>query len=396
MDPWPQGPLPANYTGGFDEKGFPSFLNLDKVAPPTKTNFNNPNRKGGFVQRPTPFVPSPILQSQAIDSVNVIPAFESRPTIKVTVPPRQNTIEFQPHLVHNTFPSSTFAPPVNEVPIQHFPSTLAPVRSPSPAVILSTYQPVISSTYQPVVSTTYRPIVSSTYKPIQTTYRVPEVVSSTYQPVTSTYRPVSTYRVPEVVSSTYQPVVHSSTYRPVSTYEPVTSTYRPISTYTTPAPVYQSSVYPSSTYKPFANNPFLSPSSTPAPAIEADFPAFPEQEVIAIQPQAPSRFSPVPVTAAPTPSPVTFDKQYEVSPSHSVSILSAKRPGQQCGLRNQVPRPNGLIDVDAAYGEIPWTAMVVSNAERKPFCSGAIVSQNAVITSASCLEGYYYYYFIYF
>lgn len=350
VDPWPQGPLPKNYNGGFDEKGFPTFLNLDKVAPPQRVKAP-PSRKGDLVKRPTPFVPQQPIQSQAIDSVNVIPAFESRPTIQVTAPPRQELFEIHPQ---HSFPSSTFAP-VHQVPLQQFPSTLAPVKS-APAVIVSTYQPA-SSTYQPIVSSTYRPIVSSTYKPTQSTYRVPEVVSSTYQPV-------------------------SSTYRPVSTYESVTSTYSPVSTYTTPAPVYQSSPF-----KPAANNPFLTLSSTPAPIEDID--AVPEQEVIAIQPQAPIRFSPVPVTAAPTPIPVTFDRQYEVSPSHSaISILSQNRqPGQQCGLRNQVQRPQGLIDVDAAFGEIPWTAMVVSNAERKPFCSGAIISQNAVVTSASCLEG---------
>lgn len=36
VDPWPTGNLPANYTGGFDEQGFPSFLNIAKVRPPKK------------------------------------------------------------------------------------------------------------------------------------------------------------------------------------------------------------------------------------------------------------------------------------------------------------------------------------------------------------------------
>ncbi|CAK9807357.1 Inactive serine protease scarface [Anthophora plagiata] len=37
VDPWPTNNLPENYTGGFDEQGFPTFLNLSKVKPPTKT-----------------------------------------------------------------------------------------------------------------------------------------------------------------------------------------------------------------------------------------------------------------------------------------------------------------------------------------------------------------------
>lgn len=36
VDPWPTGNLPANYTGGFDEQGFPTFLNIAKVRPPKK------------------------------------------------------------------------------------------------------------------------------------------------------------------------------------------------------------------------------------------------------------------------------------------------------------------------------------------------------------------------
>ncbi|XP_076234221.1 inactive serine protease scarface [Calliopsis andreniformis] len=36
VDPWPTGNLPANYSGGFDELGFPTFLNIAKVKPPQK------------------------------------------------------------------------------------------------------------------------------------------------------------------------------------------------------------------------------------------------------------------------------------------------------------------------------------------------------------------------
>ncbi|KAK2582963.1 hypothetical protein KPH14_009019 [Odynerus spinipes] len=36
VDPWPTGNLPANYSGGFDEQGFPTFLNIAKVRPPKK------------------------------------------------------------------------------------------------------------------------------------------------------------------------------------------------------------------------------------------------------------------------------------------------------------------------------------------------------------------------
>lgn len=35
VDPWPTGNLPANYSGGFDEQGFPTFLNIAKIKAPT-------------------------------------------------------------------------------------------------------------------------------------------------------------------------------------------------------------------------------------------------------------------------------------------------------------------------------------------------------------------------
>lgn len=39
-DPWPTGNLPANYSGGFDEQGFPTFLNIAKAKP-----FDSPQSK---------------------------------------------------------------------------------------------------------------------------------------------------------------------------------------------------------------------------------------------------------------------------------------------------------------------------------------------------------------
>lgn len=34
VDPWPTENLPKNYSGGFNEQGFPTFLNIVKVRPP--------------------------------------------------------------------------------------------------------------------------------------------------------------------------------------------------------------------------------------------------------------------------------------------------------------------------------------------------------------------------
>ncbi|XP_012265270.2 uncharacterized protein LOC105691397 isoform X4 [Athalia rosae] len=47
VDPWPTGNLPANYSGGFDEQGFPTYLNIGKTKPPKK---QIPPTKGGIRQ----------------------------------------------------------------------------------------------------------------------------------------------------------------------------------------------------------------------------------------------------------------------------------------------------------------------------------------------------------
>lgn len=45
VDPWPMGNLPANYSGGFDEQGFPSYLNIAKTRPQKKTKVAPPPAK---------------------------------------------------------------------------------------------------------------------------------------------------------------------------------------------------------------------------------------------------------------------------------------------------------------------------------------------------------------
>jgi hypothetical protein len=49
-------------------------------------------------------------------------------------------------------------------------------------------------------------------------------------------------------------------------------------------------------------------------------------------------------------------------------------------------RPPGFRDTDAAFGEIPWQAMVLWSEERKILCSGALVAANIVLTAASCVN----------
>lgn len=66
VDPWPTGNLPANYTGGFDEQGFPSFLNIATVRPPKKPVTQPPIK-------PSPKPPQIHEQFQPTSDIPLIP-----------------------------------------------------------------------------------------------------------------------------------------------------------------------------------------------------------------------------------------------------------------------------------------------------------------------------------
>lgn len=62
VDPWPTGNLPANYTGGFDEQGFPTFLNIAKVRPPvTKTPVKTSPEPPQIHEQPQPTNVEPLV-----------------------------------------------------------------------------------------------------------------------------------------------------------------------------------------------------------------------------------------------------------------------------------------------------------------------------------------------
>ncbi|CAG2055455.1 unnamed protein product [Timema podura] len=60
-------------------------------------------------------------------------------------------------------------------------------------------------------------------------------------------------------------------------------------------------------------------------------------------------------------------------------------PGQACGVRREVQK-QGQSYLDAGFGEFPWQAMVLNNKNLSALCSGAIISTNAVITPAHCVQ----------
>ncbi|KAL6256026.1 hypothetical protein P5V15_013261 [Pogonomyrmex californicus] len=88
-----------------------------------------------------------------------------------------------------------------------------------------------------------------------------------------------------------------------------------------------------------------------------------------------------------TPAPFIKNPYDSTSERDSVPIApELQLPHNPCGVRNYGQRPTGFRDTDAAFGEIPWQAMVLWSEERKILCSGALISPDIVLTAASCVD----------
>ncbi|KOC70446.1 Serine proteinase stubble, partial [Habropoda laboriosa] len=74
VDPWPTNNLPENYSGGFDEKGFPTFLNLAKVKPPIKTISNSQPAQ----QQETKPEPTLVPENSNVFTKTLIPPSDDR------------------------------------------------------------------------------------------------------------------------------------------------------------------------------------------------------------------------------------------------------------------------------------------------------------------------------
>jgi hypothetical protein len=93
VDPWPTGNLPANYSGGFDEQGFPTFLNIAKVRPPSKKPITQPPIK---IVSQTPLPPIheqrepthviPLIPDQSVTPQHVLPIANTLPPISTPAP----------------------------------------------------------------------------------------------------------------------------------------------------------------------------------------------------------------------------------------------------------------------------------------------------------------------
>ncbi|XP_065219639.1 serine proteinase stubble-like [Planococcus citri] len=224
-----------------------------------------------------------------------------------------------------------------------------------------------SGTYQYQVPNTYIPPPSSQVyiPPAQ-----PSVPTQSYLPPTQ-----PTYPPPPPPVPSYIPP------QPVPSYNPPTQPPQPVPSYVPPTQPPVSYIPPTqSTYKPPVA-PYVPPAppqtipsygSVAQPQVASYVPPQPPQPIGASYYPAPS----ITLTRQPLNPPLVFasDRVFEKS---TVTPIVVSQDYSQCGVRAK----DGT-----EYGEAPWHAVIYSTKNKDLSCGGVIVSENAVLSSAHCLE----------
>ncbi|XP_017836681.1 inactive serine protease scarface [Drosophila busckii] len=275
-----------------------------------------------------------------------------------------------------------------------------------------TTQPI----YRPRPTTTPAPRPTNAYLPPSTTRRTTQ--APTYRPQTTqapTYRPVTQ-------APTYRPITQSPTYRPVTqapTYRPIPTTRRPNNGYLPPVhtneiphreprptqpPRYEPDRVPQpSNEKPiYRGEDQLSPQIFPTPNVAPGPKHFAKCasalvctaenycNAIGVLSETPVQLSPmeaafrVPLTDCQiadsgAPGKCCRDPNY-VDP-WPVNLAGV------CATHNKRTSPKGIKDIDANFAEIPWQAMIARESSKTLLCGGAIIGDEFVLTSASCVQG---------
>lgn len=134
VDPWPTGNLPANYTGGFDEQGFPTFLNIAKVRPPMKPVTQPPIKTIPKPPVKPPVTPPPQTHEE-LQPTNVPLVPDDSDLIPQRVLPISTPVPIVPPVstlvpfIKNPYPTSSDQDSVPVVPKLQLPNNSCGVRN---------------------------------------------------------------------------------------------------------------------------------------------------------------------------------------------------------------------------------------------------------------------------
>merc|ERR1719474_1506541 len=67
------------------------------------------------------------------------------------------------------------------------------------------------------------------------------------------------------------------------------------------------------------------------------------------------------------------------------TTTTTNKPGCRCGLSNPMKVGARIFEGNPVKkNEYPWLVALVKNGNKKPYCGGALISSNTVLTSAQC------------